>query len=90
MDIFSIFCNMKVCCVISLVSPHRGGSNEYTQYTIFNVLKKVTLNYPNLQLHVRDFFQGLRNELETAVVNEPSVFEPLKFYCSEFYDKLFN
>ena len=24
----------------------------------------------------------LKNEFETAVVNEPSVFEPLKFYCS--------
>ena len=30
------------------------------------------------------FFQGtqrLKDEFETAVVNEPSVFEPLKFYC---------
>ena len=27
------------------------------------------------------FSQGLKNEFETAVVNEPSVFEPLKFYC---------
>ena len=27
------------------------------------------------------FFKGLKNEFETAVVNEPSVFEPLKFYC---------
>ena len=27
------------------------------------------------------FSKGLRNEFETAVVNEPSVFEPLKFYC---------
>ena len=26
--------------------------------------------------------KGLKNEFETAVVNEPSVFEPLKFYCS--------
>ena len=26
------------------------------------------------------FSQGLKNEFETAVVNEPSVFEPLKFY----------
>ena len=26
-------------------------------------------------------FKGLKNEFETAVVNEPSVFEPLKFYC---------
>ena len=35
--IFSIFFNMKVCCVFSLESPHRGDSNEYTQYTIFNI-----------------------------------------------------
>ena len=26
--------------------------------------------------------KGLKNEFETAMVNEPSVFEPLKFYCS--------
>ena len=25
--------------------------------------------------------KGLKNEFETAVVNEPSVFEPLNFYC---------
>ena len=25
--------------------------------------------------------QGLKHEFETAMVNEPSVFEPLKFYC---------
>ena len=37
MDIFSIFFNMEVCCVFSLESPHRGDSNEYTQYTIFNI-----------------------------------------------------
>ena len=28
-----------------------------------------------------DFIKGLKNEFKTAVVNEPSVFEPLKFYC---------
>ena len=44
-DIFSIFYNMKVCCVFSLESPYRGDSNEYTQYTIFNIKKKITLNY---------------------------------------------
>ena len=27
------------------------------------------------------FSLGLKNEFETAVVNEPSVFEPLEFYC---------
>ena len=26
--------------------------------------------------------KGLKGEFETAVVTEPSVFEPLKFYCS--------
>ena len=30
------------------------------------------------------FSKGLKNEFETAVVNEPSVFEPLKFYCIVF------
>ena len=43
----SIIYNIKVCCVISLESPHRGDSNEYTQYNIFNIKeKKFTLNYP--------------------------------------------
>ena len=41
MDIFSIFFNMKVCCVFSSESPH-----EYTQYTIFNIKKRIALNYP--------------------------------------------
>ena len=27
------------------------------------------------------FSLGLKNELEAAVVAEPSVFEPMKFYC---------
>ena len=27
------------------------------------------------------FSKGLQNEFETAVVIEPSVFKPLKFYC---------
>ena len=39
MDIFFDILNVKVCCVFSLESPHRGESNEYTQYTIFNVKK---------------------------------------------------
>ena len=45
MDIFSIFFNLKVCCVFSLESPHRGDSYVYTQYTIF-ILKKE--NQPRL------------------------------------------
>ena len=40
-------------------------------------------NHPKLsQICIgRVFSQGLKNEFETAVVNEPSVFEPLKFHC---------
>ena len=44
-------------------------------------VRKNTLNYPKSA--VMGFFsKGLKNEFETAMVNEPSVFEPLKFYCS--------
>ena len=30
------------------------------------------------------FSKGLKNEFETVVVDQPSVFEPLKFYCTCF------
>ena len=81
MDIFSVFFNMNVCCVFSLESPHRGDSNEFTQYTIFNIKKKITLNYPkSADMGFRA--KELKNEFESAMVNEPSVFEPLKFYCN--------
>ena len=46
MNFFSIFFNMKVCCVLLLESPHQGDSNEYKQYSIFNIKMKITLNYP--------------------------------------------
>ena len=71
---------MIVCCVFSLESPHRGDSSEYTQYTIFNIKKEITLRYPKFAATVF-CSKALKNEFETAVVNEPSVFEPLKFYC---------
>ena len=35
----------------------------------------------------RIFSKGLKNEFERAVVPEPSVFEPLKFYCTLFVSK---
>ena len=55
-----------------LESPHRGDSNEYTKYTIFNIKKKITQNYPK-SAAMGFFSNGLKNEFETAVVNEPSV-----------------
>ena len=47
---------MKLCCVFTLESPHGGDSNEYTQYTIFNMNMKNTLNYPKSA--AMGFFQG--------------------------------
>ena len=41
---FYIFFNVKVRCVFSLQSPHRGDSNEYTQYIIS--IKKNQENHP--------------------------------------------
>ena len=32
--------------MFSLESPHRGDSNEHTQYTIFIIKKEITLDYP--------------------------------------------
>ena len=65
--------------MFSLESPQRGDSKEYTQYTIFQYKKE---NIPKLSqiCNYRICSKGLKNEFETAVVNEPSVFEPLKFY----------
>ena len=79
-DILSIFFNMKVHCVFSLESPQRGDSNEYTQYTISQYKKE---NHPKLSqiCNYGICSKEPKNQFETAVVNEPSVFEPPKFYC---------
>ena len=62
MDIFSFFFNMKVYCVFSLDSPHRGDSNEFTQYTIINIKKRIIQFIPNLQLW--DLLQGTRERVQ--------------------------
>ena len=70
--------------MLSLESPHRGDSNEYTQHPIFNIKKKNNKKQPFLiilSLPLWDFSKRLKNDFETAVVDEPSVFKPLKFYC---------
>ena len=75
------FFNIKVCCAFASESPHRGDSN-YTQYTIFNIKKE---NHPKLSQICS--YGVFKKEFETAVVNEPSVFEPLKFYCYKINTK---
>ena len=69
--------------LFSLESPHGGDSNEYTQYTIFNMKKKISLNYPKsatMRFFPRD--SRTESEFETVEVNEPTVFEPLRVYCT--------
>ena len=79
-DVCSIFFNMKVYCVFSLELPHRGDSYEYIQYITFNIKKE---NHPKLFriCSYGIFSKGLKEQLEVDLVNEPSVLEPLKFYC---------
>ena len=69
--------------MFSLESPHRGDSNENIQYTIFIINTK---KHPKLfKICIYEIFtKGLKNQFETAVVNESPVFEPLKFYCITF------
>ena len=59
-----------LCVLIRIASHH------------YQYKKKITLNYPKYSVcSYGMFFLGLKNEFEIAMVNEPSVFEPLKFYC---------
>ena len=60
-------------------------STHNISFSIY-IKKKITLNYSKSA--AKGFSQGLKNEFETAVVNEPSVFKPLKFYCI-FFPKTF-
>ena len=69
---------MKIYCVFSLESPHRGDSNENTKYTIFSIKKKISLNYPKYAA-TGFFFQGNQEQVRNS---HGKVFEPLKFYCS--------
>ena len=83
----ALILNMKVCCLFSLESPHRGDSNQYTQNTIFNMKKTIALNYSKST--AMGFSKELNSEFEIAVVNRPSVFEPLKVYCFKVNEQNF-
>ena len=50
--------------MFALESPHRGDSNENTQYTIFNMNKKNTLNYPKSA--AKGFFQGTQERVRNS------------------------
>ena len=67
--------------MFSLKSPHRGNSNENTQYTIFSIRMKIPKLSQICSYWI--FSKGFKDEFETVVVNELSVFEPLKFYLGK-------
>ena len=48
--------------------------------------RKNNINYPK-SAAMGVVSKGLKNEFETAKVNEPSVFEPLRFYCILLFDR---
>ena len=62
--IVSIFFNMKVFCVFSLESLHRGDSNENTKYTILNITLKITINYPKSA--AMGFFPGNQERVRNS------------------------
>ena len=57
--------------MFSLESPPRGDFNEYTKYTIF-IYEKDKQHKLSQICNYGIFSKGLKNEFETAVVNEPS------------------
>ena len=60
--------------MFSLESPYRGDTDEYTQHYFFSIKKE---KHPNLfQICSYVFFvsKELKNEFDSAVVNESSVF----------------
>ena len=59
-----IFYNIKVCCVFSLKSPQRGDSNEYKQYTVCNIKKKIALNYAKSAAMI--FFPGAQERVRNS------------------------
>ena len=70
-----------LCVFIRIARSSSGDSNEYPQYTSFTIKKEI---HPPLSqiCSYGILFKGTQEEVRnTAVVNEPSVFEPFKFYC---------
>ena len=50
--------------MFSLESQYQGDSKEYTQYTIINIKKKITLNYPKSA--AMGFFPGTQERVRNS------------------------
>ena len=62
------------------MSPQRGDSNEQAHPIYHFRYEKRTSHCPN-SAAMEFFFQGTQERVRKSLVNEPSVFKPLKSYC---------
>ena len=67
-DISFNFFSMKVYCVFSLESPHRGDSNEYTHYTISQCKKE---NRPKLSQIIPNCDYGIYSKGPKKELKQP-------------------
>ena len=83
--------NMKVCCVISFELPLESilmSTHTYHYKYNYKNKKENTRNYPKYKRICSYWICWLelkKNEFEIAVVNGPSVFEPLKFIVISYW-----
>ena len=55
---------------------------HFRVHTIYHFQYKIEHHPKLIQIcSYKIFSKGLKKEFDTAMVNEPSVFEPSKFYC---------
>ena len=74
-----------VCWVYSLELPQWGNSNEYTRHTFLVKISKFPLNIPkSLSWATERIFYGLKNQLESAMINEAMLSKSLKFYYTKY------
>ena len=86
LDVFALLCPFSPLSPLWETTRYRlkyclKGSLSPKKTKKIDIKKKITLNYLK-SAAIAFCSKGLKKEFETAVVNEPSVFEPLKFYCS--------
>ena len=83
--VFSSFSNMKVCCVFSLESPHRGVSYEYTQHTIINIKTQSPKIIPDriMSADMGLYLLGTQEQVRISRGKRPVSVQTteVKFYC---------
>ena len=83
-----MFCNMKLYCVFSLESPHRGDSNGYTQYTIFVIKTKINPDYSKSA--AMGFFPRDSTTSGKRAISVRAATEVLQYICHQRGDLSLN